>query len=243
MANVSKDDAIAAMELPKQFYTHMIHLVEGLAEDFPECAALKTKQELLKSDFIKDNAIAQNMLIKQWWTECKPHIKAIDAEDSKVFRDLRKSQFVGDIELHKKWKHLSIPKRENLWKYVKNMTQMAQIQEGDAPMFDKDAQANAAEFAEKLGLNYNEKTMKAEFDPTALKDMVLGMATDPTGKEFQGMVNLGNTMGSAMGMDVSSMQTLLAQHMASEAAPSTTTKKKKKKADSKPPAGSSTRKS
>jgi hypothetical protein len=237
MPEVCKKEAIDAMKLPKQFYDHMLLMVGGMSDLFPECDPLKNKKELLVSIGATNEAM-HTMLINQWWTECKPHIKLIDKKDHTVFKELRKSHFVGDLELHKKWKdkRMSMEDRSIMWKYIGNMTQMSQIQAGDAPMVDDATHAQAMKFADKLGISYNEDTNKAEFDPAMLQSMIMGMATNPGGEDFSSIINIGKTMGSSMGVDMDSMQAALAQHMMPPgAAEKPTPKPRKKKVDAKPP--------
>lgn len=229
MPDQVEKDAAEAMDLPSQFYQQMKGMMEGLHVIFEECNALKEKVQLLQS--IEDVPAMHVFIITQWYNACKPHLKKLDKKDHTVFKDLRTSPFVGDLELHKKWKdkRMTMMDRDRVWKFIRNLTQMSQIHAGDSVGIDAETQNLALNFAKRLDIGWDGK--KASFDALALKDMLTSVTTNPTGEDMKTLCKLGELFGTDLNLE--ELQSELTQSVRVESGEVKTSKKTKSNHSSK----------
>lgn len=237
-AKMTSEEAAATakevLDIPSQFHTTALALVESLQKKFPSCEVLPSKKLMLQGIGGKEAGMVRTMMVQEWYKHTRPHVKGIEKKDHAIFKKLKDAPFVGEIRLDKKWKDstLSMESRAHIWMYIQNLTSMSEIQCGDAKV---PPELEAVErLRKKVGIELDMETGKGNFDLDQITQFLQSAIADPTGDNARDLLTVGKTYGVASG-GLASLQNLMAKQMqqnvpqgGAAAAPTQATHKKKK---------------
>jgi hypothetical protein len=203
--------AVQKLDIPTQFHTTALALISSLCKKFPACTVLPGKKSMLEAIGGHESAVLRKMMVQEWYNHTRDHAKSIAAKKHDVFKKLKNAPFVGDLQLHKKWKDpsLSMQSRDVIWSYIQNLTAMSEIECGDAKTPPE------LEAVERLRKNVGieiDQDGKGKFDMKQITTFLQSAVADPTGTNARDLLTVGKTYGGLSG-GMEGLQKMMAESM------------------------------